>query len=647
MSRTPRRTLSFCLLLTASPVTLWSPAFAQDDAQAETIVRQAADAFGEQIGVDRIGLYNEAQVRGFDLQQSAAYRIDDHYFVRATGLSESIMGGLSVKVGASAAALSLPSPSGVVVYRLREPGAKDGVKVSAGLRDFATVHTEVEMTRVSHDGKLAVNATAIAQPFNNSSTDQNGSVYDAGAVIAWRPDSRQQVRLFGAYQKRDFDGYFIVVPSSDREPPPLPRTTNFAPGWSRGVYRDTNAGLLYDGDFGDWLAAASLTWSQFEGDRTDVAVLATDGDGDAQRTTYYCPPQTSSAAAAEVRITRRIVTGAFRHDVGLALRTRHSATDLVQATGFDGGQFNIHSRPADGPAPLLPAGLPEGHDKVDQTVASLTYNLTWAERLDVRLGAHRSRYDKATQQPDAPSPQQRSQENWLYDASAVVRAGPRLRLFASYVTGLEESGVAPASATNRGEVLSPVEARQWEAGASYALSPGVTLIAAWFDITKPVAGLKTDGRFDLVGDVRHSGYELSLSGQVAPATNIVLGAVLLKPRLSGALVDSGQSLNVPPGVSYANTTVNVEHQFGNGWSVDGQLLFEGRRRMTQASRTEVPGVTFLTLGARYDFSVAGRPVTGRLQVVNALDQKGYYATPSNALAPIWSRTWRLAFNTSF
>jgi hypothetical protein len=91
----------------------------------------------------------------------------------------------------------------------------------------------------------------------------------------------------------------------------------------------------------------------------------------------------------------------------------------------------------------------------------------------------------------------------------------------------------------------------------------------------------------------------------------------------------------------------VEHQFGNGWSVDGQLLFEGRRRMTQASRTEVPGVTFLTLGARYDFPVAGRPVTGRLQVVNALDQKGYYATPSNALAPIWSRTWRLAFNTSF
>lgn len=641
------RTLPFCLLLTASPLALCAPALAQDDAKDDTIVRQAADAFGEQMGVDRVGLYNEAQVRGFDLQQSAAYRIDDHYFVRATGLSESVMGGLSVKVGASAAALALPSPSGVVVYRLREPGVKNGVRVNAGFRDFATVHTEVEMTRVSRDGKLAVSATAIAQPFNNSSTDQKGAVYDAGAVVAWRPDNRQQVRLFGARQKRDFDGYFIVVPSGDREPPPLPRTTNFAPGWSRGAYRDTNAGVLYDGDFGNWLLGASATWSQFDGERTDVAVLTTDADGNAQLTTYYCPPQTSSAAAAEVRVTRRVVTGAFRHDLGLALRTRHSVTDLVQATGFDGGRFNVADRPTDGPAPVLPANLPEGRDEVEQAMASLTYNLAWADRLDVRLGVHRSQYDKATQQPGAPLPQQRSQENWLYNASTVVRVSPRLRLFTSYVTGLEESGVAPASATNRGEVLPPVEAKQWEAGASFNLRTGLTLIAAWFDITKPVAGLRADGRYDLVGDVRHSGYELSLSGQVTPATNIVLGAVLLKPRLSGELVDSGQSLNVPPGVSYANTTVNVEHQFDNGWSVDGQLLFEGRRRMTQTSKTEVPGVTFLTLGARYDFSIADRPVTGRFQVVNALDQKGYYATPSSALVPIWSRTWRLAFNTSF
>lgn len=643
------RTLSFRLCVTASVLALLSsPALAQDEATTPgTVTRQAADAFGEQIGVDRVGLYNEAQVRGFDLQQSAAYRIDDHYFVRATGLSESIMGGLSVKVGASAAGMSLPSPSGVVVYRLREPGSKNGVKVNAGFRDFATVHTEAETTLVSGDGRLSMVGTVIAEPFNNSSTGQGGAVYDAGAVVSWRPDSRSHIRLFGAYQTRDYDGNFTVIPSGDREPPPLPRTTTFAPGWSRAAYRDTNAGVLYDGDFGDWQVGASLTWSDFGGERTDVAVLLVDGDGNAARTTYFGPPQDSSATAAEVKLTRRLVTGALRHEVSVAVRARRSETDLVEMTGFDGGQFNIRERPADGPDPVLPASADIGSDAVDQTMLSLTYNLAWADRLDLRLGAHQSQYDKATRQPAVPQSQQKSQDNWLYNASAVVRVSPRLRVFTSYVTGLEESGVAPAPAVNRGEVLPPVEAKQWEAGASYDLRPGLTLIAAWFDITKPVAGLRSDSRYDLVGDVRHSGYEVSLSGRITPATNVVLGAVLLRPRLSGQLVDSGQSLNVPPGVSYTNTTVNVEHQFDNGWSVDGQLLFEGRRRMTPTSRTEVPGVTFLTLGARYDLRIADLPVTGRFQVVNAFDQKGYYATPSSALVPIWSRTWRLAFNTAF
>jgi iron complex outermembrane recepter protein len=644
------RPLSLTLLITASHLPfLSSPTLAQDaegKSPEETITRQAEDAFGEQMGVDRVGLYNELQVRGFDLTQSGAYRIDDHYFARATGLSEAIMGGLSVKVGASAAGLSLPSPSGVVVYRLREAGTENSIKLSGGFRDFATTHTEVEATVASQDGKLAMVGTLIAQPFNNSSTGQAGEVYDAGAVIAWRPASHSQVRLFAAHQRRDYDGDFIVIPSSDLEPPPLPRTTNFAPDWARSAYRDSNAGALYDADFGDWLVGASLTWSEFAMERSDVAVLVTDGDGNTQRKTYHNSPLSSQATAGEIKVARRLVTGDLRHELGVAIRTRHSETDLALAATFDGGAFNVRARPADGPAPVLPASMEEGRDQVEQTMASLTYNLAWGDTLDLRLGAHKSQYDKRTQQPGGLQ-SQRSQENWLYNASTVVQLSPRLRLFTSYVTGLEESGVAPTSATNRGEVLPPVEAKQWEAGASYAVRPGVTLIAAWFDITKPVAGLRADGRYDLVGDVRHSGYELSLSGKVTPATNVVLGAVLLKPQLSGELVASGQSLDVPPGVSYTNTTVNVEHQFNNGWSVDGQLLFEGRRRMTATSRTEVPGVTFLTLGARYDFSLGNRPVTGRFQVVNALDQKGYYATPSSALVPIWSRTWRLVFNTAF
>ena len=55
-----------------------TPAVAQDSA-----VRSAADAFGERVGIEQIGLYSEGQVRGFDLNASGAYRIEDAYFSRS------------------------------------------------------------------------------------------------------------------------------------------------------------------------------------------------------------------------------------------------------------------------------------------------------------------------------------------------------------------------------------------------------------------------------------------------------------------------------------------------------------------------------------------------------------------------------------
>jgi iron complex outermembrane receptor protein len=53
-------------------LTVASATAAQDNA-----VKSATDAFGERVGTEQSGLYSEAQVRGFDLNDSGAYRIED------------------------------------------------------------------------------------------------------------------------------------------------------------------------------------------------------------------------------------------------------------------------------------------------------------------------------------------------------------------------------------------------------------------------------------------------------------------------------------------------------------------------------------------------------------------------------------------
>src|ERR687897_1111398 len=102
------RTVSIALTLAVA-----STAAAQDSA-----VKSAADAFGERAGIEQSGLYTESQVRGFDLNDSGAYRIDDAYFSRAGPPDDTVLSGVGVRVGVNAARLAYPSPSGVVNYRL-------------------------------------------------------------------------------------------------------------------------------------------------------------------------------------------------------------------------------------------------------------------------------------------------------------------------------------------------------------------------------------------------------------------------------------------------------------------------------------------------------------------------------------------------
>src|SRR4029453_12573412 len=96
-------------------------------------------------------------------------------------------------------------------------------------------------------------------------------------------------------------------------------------------------------------------------------------------------------------------------------------------------------------------------------------------------------------------------ETTLYNVSAIVSLTDRTAVFGSWVTGLEESGVAPTSAINRDEVLSPVEAEQFELGVRHAILPGLTFIGALFDVSKPTNGFRAHASLGLGGRGHHSG----------------------------------------------------------------------------------------------------------------------------------------------
>jgi iron complex outermembrane receptor protein len=615
---------------------------ASDDSAA----RSASDAFGEKVGIDSVGLYSENGTRGFDLiASSAAFRVDGFYFQPASALPETLLQGSSVNVGIAATALDLPSPTGVVTYRLLEPAPADGLQVTAGRRD-ASAHVSARATLTDKDRGLSLVGDALYEP-HYIETAGGVRPYVAAALVGrWQPDPGTRVEAFGAYIGYWHDSDISVLADGPGVPPPLPRFRRMSPGWARTSYEGGNVGLLATHDWGRWSAGLGLIHSVLDRDRSDIALLSIDRTGQATSTLFYTPAFSTRSDSAEAKVARTISLFGAEHRIGLAVRDRDTRTGRAEAVAYDTGRFLLADGPPDTPEPDLPAETARGSDRVNQRIASATYGLQWRDRIQLRLGAHASHYAKTVDGFDG-SRGRSVESNWLYSASLIWQPTPRFRLFASRVSGLEETGSAPNAALNRGEVLPPVKARQSEVGARYEIARGLNLIVAGFDISKPVYGLRPDNFYAPIGIVRHCGVEASLAGRLGPDTTIVLGGNLLAPRLSGPLVDAGAVERVAPGVSRVNATISVDQQLTRRWSTDAYLIYEGPRRRDQTSRTMVPGVPFATIGTRYNWTWGKTPLSFRAQMVNALDRRGYYATPYGALAPISPVDYRLLLSADF
>jgi len=616
-----------------------TPAAAQDSA-----VRAAADAFGERVGIEQLGLYNESEVRGFDLNNSGAYRIEDAYFSRATPLNDPVLAGVGVRVGVNAARLAYPAPSGVVNYRLRSPGPQNELRLGAGFRDFGTRVIQGDGSWKSGDERFGLAGGFVLRPLVRWGPGSEGEAVDVGLVGVWQVAANQRLRAFASLYAREYDGDYGIVPVGGALPPTARKLHQYSPEWARVDAMNRNLGVLYDGRFGGWTVDLAAFRSIFDGEGGDFTVIKAQANGDAFATTFRSPNKTNVSDSVEARLGRQFEAGGVSHLVTASLRGRRSRVDLASSLAIPLGAFKLRDDTPDGIE--RPWTGTRGQDEVEQLTGSIGYGLAWRDRLQVRVAAHRTRYDKQVMSTASVRSEGVS-EKTLYNASAIVSVTPRTTVFGSWVTGLEESGTAPTSATNRDEVLPPVEAEQFELGVRHNLTPGLILIGALFDVSKPTTGFRADGSFGLVGQVRHRGVEGSLAGQLDPKTNIVLGAVAFTPKVSGPLVDAGVVGSRAAGISQFVANASVERQLWAGWSMDAQLSYSGERWADTANTFKTPAMTTLNLGARRRFELGGRPALFRVLASNVTGEEGYSASASGQLWPISPRTVRATLTLTF
>lgn len=612
-------------------------------AAQDSAVKSAADAFGERVGTEQSGLYSETQVRGFDLNDSGGYRIDDAYFSRAAALNDPVLASVGVRVGVNAVRLAYPAASGVVNYRLRRAGPVNELRLGAGLRDFGT--RVVQGDGSFREGDFSFAGGFVWRPLWHLAQGYEGYGIDVGGVGAWQVRPDQRLRAFATLFRRGYDGDYAVVPSEAAVPPSLKKLHQYSPSWAETQAVSSNFGVLYDARIGGFTVDLAAFRSIFDIDRSDYTLISADAAGLASATTFRNPDRTKLSDSAEARISRQFEAAGLSHLATVSLRGGRTTVDLTSTLAIPLGAFDLRSdNPPD--VPELAWSGTRGEDVVEQVTASAGYGLAWRDDVQLRFGVHRTRYDKEVLSI-ADVRTERISETTLYNASVIVRLTDRTTVFSSWVTGLEESGVAPTSAINRDEVLPPVEAEQFELGVRHAITPGLTFIGALFDVAKPTNGFRADRSFGLVGEVRHRGVESSIAGKLDAKTSVVVGAVAFQPEVSGPLVDAGVVGSRAAGISHLIVSANVERQLWNGWSLDASLSYSGERWADTANTFKTPAVTLVGLGARSRFALAGRTAEFRVLASNLTGVEGYCAAPTGIFSMIAPRTVRAMLTVTF
>ncbi len=616
------------------------PAYAQRT--ADNAVTQSGDAFGRSVGNERVGLYNQDDVRGFDPIDAGNARIEGLYFDQQDRVPNRLQSGNTIRVGIAAQRILFPAPTGIVDYALRFPGdtATASIEMERGPFGGFAGAIEVEIPITANLGiSGGVGGRNQVRPEGGRNRFRN-----FGAVVQWQPYEGALIAPFaGGYYNADDEARPTIFPVAGALPPRIPRETFLGQDWAERNNVSRTMGLVAKLPLG----AVSLETGLFRSSRragdafADILIGVTADGSAANRIIIADGNNYDLSHSGEVRLIHEWGESDIRHRIALSLRGR----DKIRRFG---GTQRIALGPSSAiapdlrPRPAIALGA-DDNDSVNQLTYGIGYGLNWANRGSFDVAISQSRYRKDVDFASALRPDLRVRDNpILWSATGSVFLSKRLAIYGGYVRGLEEAPIAPDIAVNRDEAPPAIRTEQMDAGLRFAVTPKLTLIAGLFSVKKPYFNLDPVSRFRELGSVDNRGIELSLTGQLAPGWTLLAGTLLLDPRISGEVVRSGQIGERPVGSITRRSILNLDWRLDQGqgdWSFDLALESLSSRTANAANTQEVGARENLNLGLRYRFDLAGYKALLRMQVSNVFNDYGWQVSSSGGFTASSGRTW--------
>jgi len=305
----------------------------------------------------------------------------------------------------------------------------------------------------------------------------------------------------------------------------------YGTSWALSENNSEHAGLLGDAKLGKhWYLRAGLFRSTYNVPRYfGDLYLNTNSAGIADHVVLAEPRQSYGSTSGEIQLSQRLEHQEWSQEVTFGVRGRSVSAQYGGAATFEFGVGLPENTPSVTP-PRFSFGA-TSTDQIHDYSSGASYTFRWKKRLNFTAAVRRETYSNENDDP-VSGHSVKSSKPWLYNSSIAFSPINEIVLFGTLTRGLEDSGTAPSSAVNRGEVLNATRSSQEEVGLKYSPAPSLTFLASAFDVQKTYFAPNANGVFSDLGQERHRGIELSFSGQLTSQLRIVSGVLVMSPEVT-------------------------------------------------------------------------------------------------------------------
>jgi len=358
----------------------------------------------------------------------------------------------------------------------------------------------------------------------------------------------------------------------------------------------------------------------------------------------------NDASSSEAAVRGRLRTGTVDHTLaaGVTRVEEESRNSFVNYSLPGGVGSNIydpiyHARP-----PLPPVAF------AGKTGAVITESIYFADelalfdsRLLLTLGGRHVEIDAGNFNATTGARTSAYVESGFTPAAgAVYKLTPAVSIYGNYAEALEQSGVAPQTADNAGEVLEPLRSKQIEAGVKLDLGRLAATLGL-FRITKANT-LLLDNVFGVNGRQVNKGIELGSFGEIVPGLR-VLGSVAWldakQTRTAAGRFDGKRAFSVPE--LQATAGLEWDPNWVAGLTLVGNVAYTASAYVDAGNTQQIPSWTRLDIGSRYAFEMGERSVLARLYIENVTNRNYWAGVDRGSLYLSQPRTVSLSLTVNF